>query len=421
MNVILSALSLLLWLIIMPMCIGLAFNFILPRARRTVGITFVLGFLVYMAVFEVIAITCMTRIVYSAFSYCRRYFAIAAIVLAVAGVARTVTILVRSRAGRDLLTIFPGESHADVHDLMNPRTNLGMFKVVYPVESRVYWGIFFAIMIFQMVMAVVMASFDGDDAYYVVESLLAQQADVMNTILPYIGTSTSLDIRHALAVITMWIGFVAKVSNIHATILSHSIIPLFVFPFVYLIYVEIGRVLFRERQTLIPVFMIVVSVLLMFGNVSIYTPATFLFMRTWQGKAMVANLVFPMIFWMFLWMMEDVGERGKKIEVHDKEVKDIALRKSPKGTDAGNSAVVERYKILAMRRARIAPWIMLTLINMLSGVCSSMGVIFGSGLVALLSLILLVYSRRITVLGGAFLSIIPNLVYLGIYFSLFNR
>ena len=205
----------------------------------------------------------------------------------------------------------------------------------------------------------------------------------MNTILPYTGMSTSLDIRHALAVITMWIAFVAKLSGIHATIVSHSIIPLFFIPLVYLAYVEIGRILFRSRQQIIPVFMIVVSLLLMFGNVSIYTPATFFLMRTWQGKALVSNLVFPMILWLFLWMFED-------------------------------SKMEERTSFRAA-------WIMLTLVNMLSGVCSSLGVIFGSGLIALLTLVLLVVTKRWTVIVGAFLCIIPNLVYLGIYFSVWSR
>lgn len=428
MSVVVAILALLLWVLLVPMCIGLAFNFILPRARRTIGITFVLGFLVYMAVFEVIAIFCMIKIIYNAFTSCRVYFIVASLVLAVIGIVRSVMLLVGSRTGRDYLVLFPGEAHADIHDLMSPRSDLKMFKPDYPKESIVYWGIFFAIMAFQMVMSVVMASFDGDDAYYVVESLLAQQADVMNTILPYTGTSTYLDIRHALAVITMWIAFVAKQSGIHATILSHSIIPLFVIPLVYLIYVEIGRILFRERQQIIPVFMIVVAVLLMFGNVSIYTPATFFLMRTWQGKALVANLVFPMIFWLFLWMMEDVKRESGSVHTDEREVKEIsnmlgdagATGAAVSGDKGTETPVVERYRKLAKNRLLLAPWAMLTLVNMLSGVCSSLGVIFGSGLVALLTLVLLFYSKRITVLLGAFACIIPNMAYLAIYFFLFR-
>ncbi len=416
---ILSFFSIILWILIVPMCVGLGFNFILPRSRRTVGITYILGFLVYMAVFEVIAIACMTRVTYSAFMYCRRIFMVFALILAVVGIARSVWLLIKREF--HYLTLFPGEAHADIHDLMSPRSDPSLYKHYYSKESLVYWGIFSLILLVQIVMAVMMASFDGDDAYYVVESLLAQQADVMNTILPYTGSSTSLDIRHALAVITMWIGFLAKESNVHATIMAHSILPVFVLPFVYLVYIEIARVLFRTRQQFIPVFMIIVEVLLMFGNVSIYTPATFMFMRTWQGKAMVANIAFPMIFWLFFWMMEDAG-KAKTSEMADaKEIKDMASRGKSNPGNSGHHSVLERYRALATRRVKLTPWVILGLVNMFSGVCSSMGVIFGSCLVGLLTLVLLFYSRRLTVLLGAFACIVPNLIYLGIYFSLFGR
>jgi hypothetical protein len=345
-----------------------------------------------MAVFEVVSITCMTRLFFSAFTYCRRIFACLVIALAIMGIVRSFMKL--RTGGMSFLSIFPGEAHADVYDLMSPRADRGLYKLDYSKESMIYWGIFFVILAFQMVMSVVMASFDGDDAYYVVESLLAQQADVMNTILPYTGTSTSLDIRHALAVITMWIAFLAKESSVHATIVSHSIVPLFVIPLVYLVYVEIGRVLFRDRQQVIPVFMIIVSFLLMFGNVSIYTPATFFLMRTWQGKALVANLVFPMIFWLFLWMFEDA------------KMSSGALRKE---------------KEWEQPRREVCPWIILAFVNMLSGMCSSMGVIFGTGLVGILTLILTGYTKKIKMIGRAALCVVPNVVYLAIYFSLFSR
>ncbi len=394
---VLSFLSLLLWLLIVPMCTGLLFNFILPRHRRTVAITFILGFLVYIAVFELVAITSMLGAVFSAFSYCTYIFMAIALALMLGGLIRSVILLTKRQM--HFLTLFPGEDHGEIRDYLDPRADLKLFKHNYSLESRIYWGIFFALMALQMVMSVVMASFDGDDAYYVVESLLAQQADVMNTILPYTGSSTSLDIRHALAVITMWIAFLARQSGIHATIVSHSIMPLFFIPFVYLVYAEIARILFRDRQQITPVFMVITAILMMFGNVSIYTPATFFLMRTWQGKALVANLVFPMIIWMFLWMIEEI-----------RAIKELVIRD-------GN---YRRYDLYAAQRLRITPWIMLGMICMFSGVCSSLGVIFGTALIGLMTLVLLFLSKRWTVLVGAFMCIIPNFVYLAIYFSLFQ-
>ena len=362
--------KLIFWLLCAPMVIGLLFNFILPKEKRSVGVTFLLGFLIYLAVFEVIAIYCMTTIMYSAFAYCVKYFLIASWILIVLGIGR-VCYSFFIKKDRNLIV-----------------SNRAIVMKI--TATKVYWLIFFGLLVFQLVMSVVMASFDGDDAYYVVESLLAQQADVMNTILPYTGNSTSLDIRHALAVITMWIGFIAKVSGVHATIVSHSVIPLLIIPLVYLVYAQIGKVLFKDKKEMVPVFLIIVSFLMIFGNVSHYTPATFFLMRTWQGKAMVGNLVFPMIFWIFLEMYENVKACNKEISV-DK---------------AGRSSVYL--------------WIMLALVNMLSGMCSAMGVIFGSGIIALLSLLLLIFSRNWKVIIGAFFCMIPNLIYLALYFSIWT-
>ena len=369
------------WLLIVPMPIGILLNGILPIFRRTLGITFILGYLAYFGLFEIIAIPCMIRITYGAFGYCYRYFSIASMVLAAMGLIRLIHVL--KNDGLSFLSVFPGETHAGAHELLSPRSDPKGLKMDYSLEAKIYWGIFFLLLAVQMVLAVVMSSFDGDDAYYVVESLLAQQADVMNTILPYTGGSTSLDVRHCFAVITMWIAFVAKGSGIHSTIVSHSIIPLLMIPFVYLVYVEIGRILFRRRQEIIPVFMIVVSFLMIFGNVSHYTPATFFLMRTWQGKALVSNLVFPLMLWIFLWLLEDVRETVANVH-------------------------------LTMTQ-KIAPWFILALINMLSGICSSMGIIFGGGLVALYTLVLLFFKRKWTVLLGAFVSMIPSVLYLLVY------
>ncbi|MBQ6588722.1 MAG: hypothetical protein IJI01_08590 [Butyrivibrio sp.] len=396
-----SVLKLILFMFVIPFCIGVLFNSILPVVRRTVGITFIFGYMIYFAVFEIIAIPCMLCYVYNAFSYCTRFYLIFSIVLAVAGVVKAVILLKKN--GLDYLVLFPGETHATAHELLSPRSDPRMLKLNYSLESRIYWVIFFVLLVVQMVLSVVMSSFDGDDAYYVVESLLAQQADVMNTILPYTGTSTSLDIRHALAVITMWIAFMARVSGVHATIMSHSVMPILVIPFVYLVYVEIARILFRRRQEVIPVFMIIVSFLMMFGNISIYTPATFFLTRTWQGKAMVNSLVFPLIMWVFLWMLEDSRKRplfGPKVDNNTESYEEY-----------------KEHKIIF----KISPWIFLTLINMLSGMCTSMGVIFGTGLVALFTLVLLLFERNLRVILGAICCVIPNALYLLVYLGLFHR
>ena len=151
---------------IVPFCIGVLFNGILPVVRRTIGITFIFGYMVYFAVFELVAIPSMLHYVYNAFSYCTYIYLGISLFLALAGIVKAVYLLRKN--GMDYLTLFPGETHATAHELLSPRSDPRMLKLNYSIESRIYWGIFFVLLLVQMVLSVVMSSFDGDDAYYVV-------------------------------------------------------------------------------------------------------------------------------------------------------------------------------------------------------------------------------------------------------------
>ncbi|WP_026491558.1 DUF6077 domain-containing protein [Butyrivibrio sp. XPD2002] len=391
--VVLSALALILWLFIVPMGMGLLIQKILPTTKKTIGINFLCGYLLSFAVFEVIAIWCMIRIQYGAFHKCTIVFASIEGILAIAGYASKIWEIQREYDKNSNLfyLFFPGDERSKPEALMSPRTDVRVMKFQYTRESLLYWGIFFLIVLFQLYKAVTMAPFDGDDSYYVVESLLAQQADVMNTILPYTGSSTALDIRHAMAVFPLWIAFIAKMSGIHATIVSHTIMPLLIIPMVYLIYLEMGRILLGVRQDMIPVYMIFISVFTMFGNTSIYTPETFLMMRTWQGKAMVANFVIPFVIWLFLWMFDDCRKPG------------FLWKEETAG---------------GLRIVRNSTWLLLFFLNMAAGIMSSMGIIFGTALAGLFSFLLLIYTRDFRIIPKALLSVIPTGVYLLIYTSL---
>ena len=185
--VVLSALSLVLWLFIVPMGIGFLVQRILPVSKKTIGITFLCGYLLSFAVFEVIAIWCMLKIQYGAFHKCAIAYAGTLGILTVIGYAiRIWDVQKEYYKGVNIIYLFfPGDERAKPEALMSPRTDVRVMKFQYSRESLIYWGLFALIVAFQLVMCVVKAPFDGDDAYYVVESLLAQHAYVMNTMHPY--------------------------------------------------------------------------------------------------------------------------------------------------------------------------------------------------------------------------------------------
>lgn len=177
------------------------------------------------------------------------------------------------------------------------------------IETLLYWLLAVGLILFQMYMAYTHEFFDGDDAYYVAQSVITEQTNVLYRILPYTGLSTALDIRHALASLPVWEAYLSRMTGIHPAIIAHSVLPLILIPVTYLVYYRIGMRLFHGGVRKTGIFLVVVSLLQIFGNTSIYTNATFFLMRTWQGKSVLCNLILLTALWVLLRLWEEKGKR----------------------------------------------------------------------------------------------------------------
>lgn len=362
--------SLLFWLVVIPFCIGLIpVNFISPR-RRTLGLLFLAGYFCMWALFALAAIPAVLWVEYDNFTVASAVFTVLSISCAILGLF----LWYRNRAAdkESLLGVRPRNDT----DVIKEAGLKNMLKGMLRAE-RIEWLLFFLLFGFQLYKAAAFASFDGDDAYYVVESLLAQETGTMYRILPYTGGSTGLDVRHILAVFPMWVAFVAVKAGIHATIVSHMVMPFALIPLSYLLYYELGKHLFRgESAENLPVFMVIMSLFQIFGNVSIYTNETFFLTRTWQGKAVAGSLVIPAILWLFLLLNEE--------------------REQEKKADAGL-------------------WLLFVCVNMTVGICSSIAVFLVSILTALTAFVLMIMKKDIRLLLRFGAACIPNVIYMGIY------
>lgn len=359
-----QAISFLFWLLVVPFCIGLVpVNFIVEK-KRNLGVILLAGYLLMWAVFEVITIPAVIWIQYNNFSFAMNLFMAAALLLAIIGI---------------ILWYLDGKKNVG-------RTGwLGLGNLKWSelsLETKIEWFLFLALVGFQLYMSVTRASFDGDDAYYVVQSLMAQQNDAMYKNLPYTGRSADLDVRHVLAVFPMWVAFVAVKADLHATIVSHVIMPLVLIPLSYLVYYEISKMLFSAKRESRPVFMIMMGLFQLFGNVSIYTNETFFLTRTWQGKAVAGSFIIPMFFWMLLWIFKEEPEEKK------------------------------------MKKQNAGMWMMLVCLNMTAGICSSIAVFLVAILLGTSALCLMFVKRDWKVPIKLGLTYIPNVFYVLLYLFL---
>lgn len=386
-------LGLLFWLVIIPFCIGLIPAGFLSGKKPGPGFIFLAGYFTMWALYGVVTIPVVLFVKYDNFIPASACFTVLSLLCAAAGVWLMCQNRRKAVHGA-------GQS---VDGLSGPGKEEGSAGMSW--AERIEWLLFFILLGFQLYKAAAYASFDGDDAYYVVESLIAQQADTMYSILPLTGRHTGLDIRHALAVFPMWVAFVATKSHIHATILSHAILPFVLIPLTYLVYFEIGRKLFGKSRENLPIFMILMGMFQIFGNVSIYTNETFFLTRTWQGKAVAGSLVIPALLWLLLLIYDGTGGRQERGEKCAGGSGSADKRGSGDGEDAG------RRK----RFPKAGLWFLLVCVNMTAGICSSIAVFLVSVLMAATALCLAVVERdyRVIVKMGA--ACIPNAVYVLTY------
>jgi len=302
-ELVLEFLQLLLWFIIIPFAIGWIPCTFLQERHRTGGMIMAAGYLTMFSVFEAVVFP-MVLLKFS-FTTAVRCITVIFILTAAVGIVFSLRDGMAEEGIRQKILRFVGISVYSAGEDTEEKRKAD-------IQSICLWGLFVILVGFQLYQAVTLAVFDGDDAYYVAQSVTAVNRDSMYGYIPYNGFGTSLDIRHAIAVLPLWIAFVAKMSGIHATILSHLILPFLFVPLTYLAYYLVAKRLFEGKKRLIPAFLITIGMLQIYGNVSIYTKETFFVMRTWQGKSFFANFVLVITIALILWLFEEEKENGEQ-------------------------------------------------------------------------------------------------------------
>lgn len=174
------------------------------------------------------------------------------------------------------------------------------------------WLLFFSLLVLQQVLAATMAYEEGDDAYYVSTSVITENSNTMYQILPYTGFATGLDARHGLAPFPVWVAFLSRLCGIHAATMSQIVLPVVLIAMAYSVFYLLGRCLLEHNRRGLPLFMLFIELLVIFGGQSLYTSENFLLVRTAQGKAVLANIVIPFLFWLLLIIAQRL-QRGERV------------------------------------------------------------------------------------------------------------
>lgn len=166
--------------------------------------------------------------------------------------------------------------------------------------KKIPWCVIVALTIigYQGYMYVTCMHLDADDAFYVATSVVAVDTNSVFAYNPYTGDLyETLPSRYVLSPFPIFTAFLSNLFGIHATILAHTVLPVVYLLLAYAVVYLIGRKLFKdsEKATLMTA---VAAIIAMYFSTSIYTQSSFMLYRIWQGKAVLAAVLLPYIFYL---------------------------------------------------------------------------------------------------------------------------
>lgn len=285
-----SVAILVVWLLVIPVLLGSLAGGYVYKWKKDPVLMWISGQIFLWALFQLICVP---------FVLARQRFSL--VVLCYGGTAGALALLAAvlwikgSRKRKRGMTVLQGE------------------KEKKGVWYYVLWGIFVLLLLFQLVQTVRMTYGDGDDAFYVAVSSITEESDYMYQKLPYTGGTTALDARHGLAPFPVWIAFLARVSGMRTVSVAHVAVPLALLLMTYGGFYLIGRKLLSGRGERLPFFLVMTELLVLFGDTSFYTVENFMLARSRQGKSAMGSIVFPMMVWILLMILEKLQE-GQGVE-----------------------------------------------------------------------------------------------------------
>lgn len=202
--------------------------------------------------------------------------------------------------------------------------------IIYGIKKKYYsiklpefknWGdrIAFIVMCLAIVALLVVTATlqhtDADDSRFVVNAVDIVRTNKMFLTNPATGQAIPhwegelvKDVTSPWAV---FIAYCAKVTDIHPTIMAHSVLQLVLTFILCLVYWMLSDVFFKEDITSRSIFVVLALLINVYGHYSVYSAETFAITRIWQGKAVVASIGIPLIYMVSMWIYDDYKKKSQ--------------------------------------------------------------------------------------------------------------
>lgn len=158
---------------------------------------------------------------------------------------------------------------------------------------------------------------DEDDSRFVVNACEAYDNNSMLLINPatgeYEGTWVGELAKDVTSPWSIYVAMISKIVRIYPTIVFHTILPLFLVLMAYGVYWLLAKRLFKNNTEAAGLFVLFAALINTYFNASVYTNSTFFLTRIWQGKAVVAGVMMPLLFYLLYSLYQHMNSYGKYV------------------------------------------------------------------------------------------------------------
>lgn len=186
-------------------------------------------------------------------------------------------------------------------------------------EQRQIWPVVLGVLVVVLIFlqAYIPARYehsDDDDSRFIAEEVSAVVHDTMYQDSPieadFLYWNEGEVRKDLTSPWAMYVAIISKESGIAPAILSHTYMPFFLTILCYAVYALIGKKLFRDDWEKTFLFLLLLSVIHLSGYTSTHTLASMLLLRIWQGKAVCASFLLPLLFYLFYQIMHRDYHKG---------------------------------------------------------------------------------------------------------------
>lgn len=165
--------------------------------------------------------------------------------------------------------------------------------------------LFLSVILLQMIIVFTHIDGSADSAYYIGKISTNVYTNTLGQYNPYTGSlNNALDSRRIFACYPDYSSVICQLFGIHPLKQAKLIMPELIILFTNIIYYHIGLLLFENNKRKATCVNCMIF-LLNFYNNTIYTSATFLFTRSYEGKSILANFVIPGLLLSLLLLWKD--------------------------------------------------------------------------------------------------------------------